>query len=162
MLGVGDRVTLFLVLQLLRSQVSSFISVILFIFPTHLSRPIALCSVLSSALSFPISLLTLFSTISCGLSGLSVPCRRLGSSLRTSHILFVEGPHPQGPLFSSLSHRSSCWGTAGGVFGCFLFWRGFVPLVPSGVSGEDRVRFQPSASLLCGSVSLRLCWLSSG
>ena len=58
-----SQVTWFLVLLLLRSQISYFISAVLFIFPTHLSRPIALCSVLS--------------TISCGLSGLSVPCRRL-------------------------------------------------------------------------------------
>ena len=76
--------------------------------------------------------------------------------------LFVAGPHPQGALFGCLSHGSLCWGTKGGVFVSFLFQGGFVPLLPSGISGENRVSFQPSASLLCNSFSERPCWLSSG
>ena len=85
---------------LLRSQISFFTSVALFIFPTHLSRPIALCSVLFSALSFPISPLTLFSTISCGPSELSVPYHRLVFFLWT---YFVCSPF-SGVLPSNPSH----------------------------------------------------------
>ena len=80
-------------------------------------------------------------------------------SVRASFHLFAAGLHPQGPLPCCVGHYSSGWGTADGIFVSFIFQGGSLPLLPPGISGEDGVSIQPSASLLCGLLAAGLCWL---
>ena len=163
---MSETGSLFFVLLFRRPLIFCFTSATRFIFPTPLSCPIVLCSVQSFTLPLTLPDITSHPVLHDLLWSFRIERSLLSSRVPLWDLLQVldllRGPpfNPLSlctlwdltrkvPLPCCLGHCSSGRGITGGLF-VRVFFRGqCFPLLSPGVSGEDRVGFQPSSSLFC-------------